>query len=135
MLKITAMKTILTTITRITFTVTLLMALLSSGCKKAEAPAADSAQLLQQAFESAPAQIKQSVETVVTNLKAKNYTEATKALEPVSLSSNLTEPQQVAVLTTIQEIAAAAANDPKHDSPEMAALRAKMFMSLRRGPR
>ncbi len=31
-------------------------------------------------------------------------------------------------------IRAAAANDPKHDSPEMAALRAKMFMTLRRGP-
>jgi len=122
------------TIARISFVVALLLALFSSGCKKAEAPAADSAQLLQQAFEAAPAPLKQSVETVVTNLKAKNYTEATKALEPVALAPNLTEPQQVAVLTTIQEIAAAAANDPKHDSPEMAALRAKMFMTLRRGP-
>jgi hypothetical protein len=123
------------TITHSLFIITLALALLSPGCKKADAPTADAGPMLQQAFESAGPGLKKSTETVVTNLKAKNYTEATKALEPIAFSPSLTEPQKQAVMTAIRQISDAVTADPKLDAPEMSALRARMFSALRRGSR
>lgn len=105
------------------------------GCGKATPPPADSGPTLQQAFESASPTLKQGAETVAGLIQARNYAEATKALEPLALSPALTEPQAQAVLIAIRQIGDAIASNPKLDTPEMAALRSKMFSALRRGTR
>ena len=113
----------------------LLALTLVAGCSKSEPPVVDTTPTLLQAFETAAPNLKQSAEAVATNLKAKNYTEATKGLEPLVASPQLTDPQKQAILVTIQQISESIAGDPKLDTPEMAALRSRMFSTLRRGSR
>ena len=90
---------------------------------------------LQQAFETAAPALKQGAETAASHLQAKNYAEATKALEPLAMNPSLTEPQKQAILIAIRQIGDAIANDPKLNTPEMAALRSKIFSALQRGAR
>jgi hypothetical protein len=105
------------------------------GCKKAEAPAADASQLLQQSFATAAPEVKQGIDTVNTNLKAGNYAKVTEALMPIVSRQQLTEEQKRAVSTALLQINQAIAADPKLDSKEMYELRAKMFEAVRKGSR
>jgi len=111
------------------------LTLFAPGCKKSEQPAADSSQMLQQAFETAEPALKEGIASLVTNLKAQKFAEVTKALEPIVSNPRLTDPQKQAISTTILQINEAAANNPKLDTPEMYAIRANMFNVLRRGGR
>jgi len=124
------------TIAKSSFLIALVLALLTPGCKKAEKPpAVDASQLLQQAFEGAEPALKETIASAAANLKAQKFAEVTKALEPVASNPRLTEPQAQALMTTILQMNEAAADNPKLDTPEMYAIRAKMFMELRRGAR
>ncbi len=105
------------------------------GCGKEAPPPTESGPTLPQAFEQASPALKQGAETVANHIQAKNYAEATKALEPLAMSPSLTEPQAQAVLIAIRQIGDAIASNPNLDTPEMAALRARMFSALRRGTR
>jgi len=123
------------TIVKSSIIATLLCLVLVMGCGKEAPPPAASGPTLQEAFEKASPALKQGAETVANHIQAKHYAEATKALEPLAMNPNLTEPQVQAVLIAISQIGNAIASDPKLDTPEMATLRARMFSALRRGTR
>jgi hypothetical protein len=123
------------TIAKSSFVLALALALLTPGCKKAEPPATDASQMLQQAFETAEPAVKESIASVVTNLKAKNYTEVAKALDQIVSKRQVTEEQKQAIMTAVLQIGEAIATDPKINTPELSALRAKIFETLRRSSR
>ena len=75
------------------------------------------------------------IETVTTSLKAANYLEATRALEPIVNGRPLTDPQKQAIGVALQQINQAIAANPSLDTKEMYELRAKMFQAVHRGPR
>jgi len=106
-----------------------------SGCKQKEAPATDAAQKLQQSFETAAPEVKQSIAAVSSGLKAGNYADVTRELTPIVTQQQLTMEQKQAVSSALAQINQAIAADPSLDSKEMYELRAKMFESLRRGSR
>jgi hypothetical protein len=111
----------------------LALALTAVNCKKERQ--ADATQPLQQSFETAAPEVKQVIETVNVNLRARNYQAATKALVPVVSGRPLTDPQKQAVGVALQQINQAIAADPTLDSKEMYELRQKMFQAVHRGPR
>jgi hypothetical protein len=121
------------TIAKSSFILALVLAFLAPGCKKSEPAAPDTALKLDQAFETAETALKDSVTAVTASLRAKNFAEATKALEPIVSNPKLTEPQKAAIMSVILQINEAVANDPKLDSSELSDLRRRMFMSLRGG--
>lgn len=123
------------TIAKSSFVLALLLALLTPGCKKAEPPAVDASQMLQQSFEAAEPAVKESIASVVTNLKAKNYVEVTKSLDQIVSKRQVTEEQKQAIMTTLLQIGEAMAADPKINTPELSAMRSKIFETLRRSSR
>jgi hypothetical protein len=104
-----------------------------AGCSKTTQ--ADAAQPLTQSFQTAEPEVKQIIETVTTSLKAGNYLEATRALEPIVNGRPLTDPQKQAIGVALQQINQAVAANPSLDTKEMYELRAKMFQAVHRGPR
>jgi hypothetical protein len=102
------------------------------GCKK---KTADAAQSLHESFQSAEPEVKSSIETVNSSLKAGNYTEASRALAPIVSTRNLTEPQRQAVGVALQQINQAIAANPALDTKEMYELRAKMYKAYDGGKR
>jgi len=117
------------------FIVTAALTWVLTGCKKQEASATDAAQLLEQSFQTEGTEVKQSIAAVSAGLKAGNYAEVTRSLEPIVAQRQLTEPQKQAVSTALVQINQAIAADPSLDTKEMYEMRAKMFEALRRGPR
>jgi hypothetical protein len=109
------------------------LALGQVGCKKQTQ--ADATQPLKESFQVAEPEVKQAIEVVTTNLKARNYAEATRAMEPVVSGRPLTDPQKQAIGVALQQINQAIAADPSLDTKEMYDLRAKMFQAVHRGPR
>ena len=109
------------------------LALAFASCKKQTQ--ADATRPLQQSFQAAEPEVKQAIETVTTNLKAGNYTEATRALEPIVNGRPLTDPQKQAVGIALQQINQAIAANPTLDTREMYQMREKMFQAVHRGPR
>jgi hypothetical protein len=106
-----------------------------TGCKKQAAPATNAAQLLEQSFQAEGTEVKQSIAAVSAGLKAGNYAEVTRNLEPIVTQRQLTEPQKQAVSTALVQMNQAIAANPSLDTKEMYETRAKMFEALRRGPR
>lgn len=106
-----------------------------AGCRKGEAPAADASPLLEQSFKTAAPELKQSIATVSSGLKAGNYAEATRELSPIVAQQQLTPEQKRAVSTALLQINQAIVADPKLDTKEMYEMRAKMFDALQRGAR
>jgi len=104
-----------------------------SGCSKHGG--VDATHQLQQSFQAAEPEVKQGIEAVNSKLKAGNYTEATKALEPIVTTRNLTEPQKQAVGTALQQISQAIAANPALDTKEMYDLRLKMYKAYDGGKR
>ena len=113
--------------------VSAVLALVAVSCKKETQ--ADATQPLQQSFETAEPEVKQAIEAANINLRARDYTAATKALAPVVTQRRLTEPQKQAVGVALHQINQAIAADPSLDTKEMYELRAKMFQAVHRGPR
>ncbi len=70
--------------------VALTLVLMLSGCNKHGS--ADAMHQLQQSFQTAEPEVKKGIETVNSNLKAGNYTEASRALAPIVTGHNLTDP-------------------------------------------
>jgi hypothetical protein len=104
------------------------LALLAAGCAKETKK--DATKPLQQSFEQAEPEIKQSIQAVTVSLKAGKYPEAAKALEPVVSGRKLTEPQKQAVGLALQQINQALAANPALDTKEMYELRLKLFRAV-----
>jgi len=95
----------------------------------------DAAPPLEESFQSAEPEVQQAIETVTTSLRAGEYAEATRALEPIVSDRPLTVEQKRAVGVALQQINQAVAADPALDTKEMYDLRAKMFRAVHSGPR
>ena len=95
----------------------------------------DATQPLQESFQTAEPEVKKTIETVNTSLKAGNYAEATKALAPLVTQRPLTDAQKQAVGLALQQVNQAIAANPALDTKEMYELRLKMFEAVHRGPR
>src|SRR5690242_1104887 len=100
--------------------------LLFTGCKERVA-AVDATQPLAQSFEAAQPEIKLAIGDVNRNLKAGNYLEAGRALDPVLGNRDLTPPQRQAIGLALQQLKQAIDANPALESKEMYELRAKMF--------
>lgn len=124
----------MTSLLRRLFLCSATLTLALTGCKRQEAPA-DAAQLLEQSFQTEAPEVKQSIAAVAAGLKAGNYAEVTRNLEPIVAQRQLTEPQKQAVSTALVQMNQAIATDPSLDTKEMYEMRATMFEALRRGPR
>jgi hypothetical protein len=101
---------------------------LASGCGKPSDPAAttpavapskppEAASQLQQAFSSAPVEVKQSAEVASEALRTANYEQAVQALQGMRMRSGLTPEQGMAVYSSQRSleaslIAAMQAGDP-----------------------
>ena len=108
-------------------------ALFIVGCKKAAE--ADAAQSLQQSFQTAEPEVKQTIAAVNTSLKSGNYAEAAKTLAPLVAGRPMTDAQKQAVGVALQQMNQAVAANPALDTKEMYDLRAKMFQAVQSGPR
>ena len=95
----------------------------------------DATQPLQESFQTAEPEVRKTIETVSTSLKAGNYAEATKALAPLVTERPMTDAQKQAVGLALQQVNQAIAANPALDTKEMYELRAKMFEAVHRGPR
>ena len=109
------------------------LALWLLGCK--QEVQTDATQPLQESFQAAEPEVKQSIESVTASLKAGNYAEATRALAPVVTQRPLTDAQKQAVGLALQQVNQAMAANAALDTKEMYELRAKMFQAVHRGPR
>ncbi len=103
------------------------------GCKKETQ--ADATRPLQRSFETAEPEVKQAIATVNTSLRAGNYVEVARALDPVLARTNLTEQQKQALGVALQQLNQAVGSNPTLDTKEMFELRAKMSKVLTTGPR
>lgn len=107
--------------------------LLAMGC--GQEAAVDATVPLQQSFQTAEPQVRQSIQTVTANLQSQNYVQATRALAPVVTRRRLTEPQKEAVGMALQQINQAIAADPSLDTQELYRMRVQMFRAVDSGPR
>jgi hypothetical protein len=104
------------------------LAIFAAGCGKETKT--DATKPLQQSFEQAEPELKQSIQAVTASLKTGNYTEAAKALAPVVSDRKLTEPQKQAIGLALQQINQALAANPALDTKEMYELRLRMFKAV-----
>lgn len=109
------------------------LALWLVSCKKEGQT--DATQPLQQSFQTAEPEVKQTIETVNASLKAGNYVAATRALAPLVTQRPLTDAQKQAVGLALQQVNQAMAANAALDTKEMYELRAKMFQAVHNGPR
>ena len=96
---------------------------------------ADATQPLQESFQTAEPEVKQTIAAVNTSLRGGDYAEATRALNPIVTERVLRVPQKQAVGVALQQINQAIAADPALDTKEMYEMRARMFQAVHRGPR
>ena len=110
-----------------------LLAFYLVGCKKEVQT--DATQPLQQSFQTAEPEVKQTIAVVNASLKAGDYAEATRALAPLVTQRPLTDAQKQAVGLALQQVNQAMAANVALDTKEMYELRAKMFQAVHSGPR
>jgi ribosomal protein L5 len=110
-----------------------LLAFYLVGCKKEVQT--DATQPLQQSFQRAEPEVKQTIALVNASLKARDYAEATRALAPLVTQRPLTDAQKQAVGIALQQVNQAMAANVALDTKEMYELRAKMFQAVHSGPR
>ena len=91
----------------------------------------DASRPLERSFQASEPQVRQAVGTATTGLRAGNYTEAGRALEPVIARGDLTLQQRQAIGLALQQISQAVAADPSLDSKELYELRVRMFHAAR----
>ncbi len=96
---------------------------------------ADATKPLQQSFQGAEPEVKQAIVTVNTGLRAGNYAEVAKGLDPILARTNLTQQQKHALGVALQQLNQAVGSNPALDTKEMFELRAKMSRVLTSGPR
>ncbi len=116
--------------------VTLLFCLALSGCAlclvscKKEA-AVDAGKRLEQSFQVTEPPVRQAIATATTSLKAGNYTEAARVLDPVLTGRNLTSDQRQALGLAFQQISQAVAANPSLDTPEVYQFRVRLAHAAR----
>jgi ribosomal protein L5 len=110
-----------------------LLAFYLVGCKKEVQT--DATQPLQQSFQTAEPEVKQTIAVVNASLKAGDYAEATRALAPLVTQRPLTDAQKQAVGLALQQVNQAMAANVALDTKEMYELRARMFQAVHSGPR
>jgi hypothetical protein len=93
------------------------------SCKQEKEGRVDASRPLEQSFQTSEPQAKQAIATVKASLKAGDYTQAGRALEPVLVGRKLTPQQREAVGLVFKQINQAVAADPSLDSKELYELR------------
>jgi len=106
-------------------------ALCLMSCKKEKENRVDASRPLEQSFQVTEPEVRQAVGIATTRLKAGNYTEAARALEPVLARRKLTPQQKEAVGLLFQQISQAVAANPSLDSKELYELRVKLAQAAR----
>ena len=101
------------------------------SCKKENEIRVDASQPLEQSFQTSEPEAKQAIATVKASLKAGNYAEAGRALEPVLTGRKLTAPQKEAVGLVFQQLSQAVAANPSLDSKELYELRVRLARAAR----
>ncbi|MCX8091655.1 MAG: hypothetical protein N3I86_12125 [Verrucomicrobiae bacterium] len=102
------------------------------GCGDKKTPV-EATGALQDAFQSAEPQTRQTIETVNQHLRAGDYTAAARHLVPVVMQRPLTAPEREAVAQALEQINRGVAANPVQDTKEMYELRAKLFQAIHRG--
>lgn len=85
---------------------------------------------LEDSFQTASPEIKQKIEIVRSDLKAKDFLQACTTLNSIVGKADLDLAQKQAVGKMLSQINDAIAADPKLDSPEMYRLRQKLFRAI-----
>jgi len=91
----------------------------------------DASRPLEKSFQASEPAVQQAIGTATTGLKAGNYTQVARALEPVMARGELTPQQRQAIGLTLEQISQAVAANPNLDSKELYELRVKMFHAAR----
>src|ERR1041384_4138725 len=95
------------------------------GCKPKQQSRVDASRPLEQSFQAAEPATQQAIASVNASLKAGNYAEAARAVQPVLTGRNLTPAQRQAVGLMFQQISEAVAANPALDSKELYELRVR----------
>ena len=111
-------------------TLALTAVLCFGGCKQKEVTV-DATQPLADSFQTAEPAVQQTIQTVNTSLKSGNYLAAARAMEPVLVQPNLTDPQKQAIGLALSQMNQAVAANPSLDSKEFYDARARMFQAMR----
>ena len=99
--------------------------------KKEKENRVDASRPLEQSFQATEPEVRQAVGIVTTSLKAGNYTEAARALEPILARRKLTPQQKEAVGLLFQQISQAVAANPSLDSKDLYELRVRLAQAAR----
>ena len=109
-------------------------ALCSAGCHRESR--VDASRSLEQSFQDSEPEVKQAVVVATTSLRAGNYTEMARAMDPVlSTGRQLTPAQKQAVEQLFQQINQTLEADPSRDSKELYELRVKLHRAATGGRR
>ena len=91
----------------------------------------DASKPLEQSFQTSEPEAKQALATATTSLKAGNYIEAGRALDPLLAGHKLTPQQRQAVGLMFQQINQAIAANPNLESKELYDLRVRLAHAAR----
>ena len=105
-----------------------------AGCHKDSR--VDASRSLEQSFQSSEPEVKQAIAVATNSLKAGDYTEMARAMDPVlSSGRQLTQAQKQAVELLFQQINQTLEADPSRDSKELYELRVKLHRAATGGRR
>ncbi len=93
----------------------------------------DASRALEQSFQASGPEAKQALETATASLKAGNYVEAGRALEPLLAGRELTPQQRQACGLAFQQINQAVAANPAIESKQLYELRVRLAQAARGG--
>lgn len=95
----------------------------------------DASRSLEQSFQSSEPEVKEAIAAATASLKAGDYTDMARALNPVLTGRELTPPQREAAGQLFQQINQVLAANPKLDSKELYELRVKLRQAATGGKR
>ena len=95
----------------------------------------DASRSLEQSFQASDPEVKLAIAAATTSLKAGDYTDAARVLNPVLAGRELTPPQREAAGLLFKQINQALAANPNLDSKELYELRAKLHQAATGGKR
>ncbi len=90
---------------------------------------------LQESFKSSEPQVQQAISTASASIKAGNFTDAARVLNPVLTGRQLTPEQKQAAGMLFQQINQALTANPNMDSKELYELRVKLHQGVTGGSR
>jgi hypothetical protein len=95
----------------------------------------DATRSLQQSFQASEPEVKQAIATASSSLKAGDYTDAARVLNPVLAGRQLTAEQKQAAGLLFQQINQALMANPNLESKELYELREKLHRGVTGGTR